>query len=392
MSDLLRRLTGQGRRRYPIVIDAAGGAEARLAAALREALPGVQRVGLLTDENVARLHLDRVSGALGAAGLTLCPVVVPAGEGAKRLAEVERVASLLLQGGVDRRCALFALGGGVVSDLGGFVAATLSRGIPWAVAPTTLLSQVDAAVGGKTAVNLPMGKNLVGAFHDPSLVYADLTTLGTLPQRHIGAGLGEGLKHALLIGDELLVQLETQAEALRGGDPALLLELVERSCRYKAAVVAADPEERDDSGGRALLNLGHTVGHALETASAEEDAASPGGPLLHGEAVALGLLAAARVSARLHGDAPPLEARLRRVLPRLGLPVDLDRRLWAAPGALRPRVAAALGLDKKRAGAEIRYVVLPRPGQARLQPLTVPRLLELLLPAEPERVMQEESP
>lgn len=381
--------------RYPVYIDAAGptdkAADAvadRLVARLLLVLPALAsgpraaRLGLVTDENVARLHLPRYQAALARRGITPVTAVIPAGEAHKSLMQVERVAGLLLAGGVDRGSALLSLGGGLVSDLTGFVAATLLRGVPWAAVATTLLSQADAAIGGKTAVNLPAGKNLIGAFHHPRLVFADVSALATLPPGELCSGLGEVLKHALLLGEAEVALLEAQAEAARAGDPALLQALLRGCAAYKGRVVAADPEERDPRGGRMLLNLGHTIGHALETASA----AGPE-PLRHGEAVALGLVAMARVSARRFPDsgaACALPERLSRLLPRLGLPTDLDRRLFDpdTEGLAAP-VHAALLLDKKRAAEVLRFIALRRPGDAVPLDVTVPELLDALHTADP---------
>jgi 3-dehydroquinate synthetase len=248
------------------------------------------------------------------------------------------------------------------------VASVLFRGIPCAQAPTTLLAMVDSSVGGKTGVNLPSGKNLVGTFHQPLLVFADLSTLATLSPRDLSSGLGELAKHALLDGGNLLERLEAGAEAAARGDGQTLAPLVAESCAYKARVVAADEREQSPSGGRALLNLGHTVGHALETHSHRE-----GEPLRHGEAVGLGLLAAARVGQATGPDAEPgLEARIASLLARLGLPTDLDARL--SREALAP-----IAVDKKRAGARVRYVSLPRRGAARMVAIEPARLTDLLL-------------
>lgn len=368
---------------YPVRLDAAPFAEERLCDALLAALPGLgggARLALLTDENVARLHLPRVQDALRRRGVPVLLAVVPPGEGSKTLAQVERTAMDLLSAGIDRGAALLALGGGVVSDLGGFVAATLLRGIPWAAAPTTLLAQADAAIGGKTAVNLPLGKNLVGAFHPPRLVYADLSTLATLPRRELASGLGEVVKHALLIGQDLLSFLRAHAEAARAGDPQVLKVLVHRSCQYKAAVVAADPQEQDPEGGRLLLNLGHTVGHALEIATATAAASTSGAPpLTHGEAVGLGLCAAARIGHGLGLTPPGLEQELRELLTSLGLPTDLDDRLFPGPGGREEeRAAEALLLDKKRVGDRVRFIVPLRPGCCQVVSLERSQLLLLL--------------
>jgi 3-dehydroquinate synthase len=350
-------------RSYSIVIDAAPGAEERLAAEVAPRAAG--GLGLLTDETVARLHGPRVEQALRARGLDPARVTVPDGEGSKSLRTVETVAEALAQRGLDRRAALLALGGGVVGDLGGFVASVFLRGVTVIQAPTTLLAQVDASVGGKTGVNLPSGKNLVGTFHQPALVYADVTALATLSPRDLASGLAEVVKHGAIASAELFELLERRAEAARAGDPELLEELVERSCAIKAAVVAAD-ERETGAGGRERLNFGHTVGHALETASLAA------APLRHGEAVALGMLAAARVGARLGlGDAT-LEARLAPLLGRLGLPVDLDAHL-------SPAVLARVGVDKKRAGGRVSFVLVDRIGSSLVTPLAPAELEQILL-------------
>ncbi len=253
----------------------------------------------------------------------------------------------------------------MVGDLGGFIASIFLRGIACVQVPTTLLAQVDAAVGGKTAVNLPAGKNLVGTFHQPLLVYADVTALATLPPRELASGLAEVVKHGAIADPDLLAVLEAQAERARAGDPELLAALVTRSCQIKAEVVMADERERA-SGKRALLNFGHTIGHALEA-----DSLAGPEPLRHGEAVALGMLAAARVGARLGAGDAGLEARLRALLGRLGLPTDFERRL-------APQVLARIAVDKKRAGGEIAFVIVERAGAARLERLGAERLREIL--------------
>jgi 3-dehydroquinate synthase len=355
-------------RSYPIFVDAEPGAEARLADELVARAGAAATVGLLTDETVARLHRARFAGALSARGLTVVPVVVPDGESAKSMARAAEVAEAWTRGGLDRRAWVMALGGGVVGDLGGFVASILFRGVRCVQVPTTLLAQVDASVGGKTAVNLPSGKNLVGTFHQPELVYADVTTLATLAPRDRASGLAEVVKHGVIASPELLELVERRAEEACAGDPALLGELVARSCAIKAEVVAHDEREQAE-GGRARLNFGHTVGHALESASQEGDA-----PLRHGEAVALGMLAAARVGAAHGCGDPTLEARLTSLLERLGLPTDLDRRLDAS-------VLARVGVDKKRAGGRLLLVVVERVGQASLLAVEPARLGEILLAA-----------
>ncbi len=339
---------------------------ARLA---RVAPPARAAVGLVTDETVGRLHLPRYRAALQQAGYRLREVVVPDGEAAKTMQRAAEVADAFARD-LDRRSTVVALGGGAVGDLAGFVASILFRGVAFVQAPTTLLAQVDASVGGKTGVNLPSGKNLVGTFHQPRFTFADLSALATLDARDVASGLAELAKHALLDGGALLARLEAEAERARAADPALLAELVAASCAIKERVVAADEREQDPAGGRLLLNLGHTVGHALESDSHRRPR-HPQDPLRHGEAVALGLVAAARVSRALAGAPAALEACVASLLARLGLPVDLDRRLTAD-------ALAAIAVDKKRAGADVRFVALQQPGAPRVVAVAPARLAELL--------------
>ena len=362
--------------RYHVLVDTHLDAAQHFAARLaRIAPPGRTRVGLVTDENVERLHGTRYLAALQKRGFRVMSAIVPAGEESKSLGRVEEVCEALALGGLDRRSLVVALGGGVVGDLAGFVAAILFRGIAWAHVPTTLLAQVDASVGGKTGVNLVPGKNLVGAFHQPSLVLADVGSLATLDARDLRSGLGEIVKHAFLEGGALLERIEARADDARAGDRTLLAELIASSVELKARIVAADERESLPDGGRALLNLGHTIGHALETASARdpETHGLEGTPLRHGEAVALGLLAAARLGKELLDEHPDLEPRLVTLLGRLGLPVDLDERLK------RPLALAAITLDKKRAGGQLRLVLLEKPGAAKVIAVDTARVRTLLV-------------
>lgn len=268
---------------------------------LSEVLPQ-KRAMIVTDETVAALHLPALRGALQAAGIDAGVIVVPPGEASKSLAGFAHVTDALLAARVERRSTVIALGGGVVGDLAGYAAASVMRGLPFVQIPTTLLAQVDSSVGGKTGINTTFGKNLIGAFHQPLAVLADTTALATLPVRELRAGYAEILK-AGLIGDRALFDwCLLQGEALVGGDPGLLAEAVARACAFKAAIVIDDEREEKPSGGRALLNLGHTFAHALE-AELRYD-----GRLLHGEAVAIGLGLAMRLSARLgHCDAADAE-------------------------------------------------------------------------------------
>jgi 3-dehydroquinate synthase len=272
-------------------------------------------------------------------------IELPPGEASKSFAVYERVCTELVARGLDRGSAIVALGGGVVGDLAGFVAATLFRGIPFVQLPTTIVAMTDAAIGGKTAVDLPAGKNLVGAFWQPRLVACGLGTLATLPARERRAGFGELWKYALLDGPELWRAVLACAPWAAGPDdaavPPAMRDVIDRSIAYKAAIVGRD--ERELTGHRALLNLGHTVGHAIESAS--------DGRLLHGEAVGLGLVAACRVSAAVSGTRADLATEVERALEASGLPADLDP--W-----LTDDVLARLQVDKKRVGAGLRFIAI----------------------------------
>ncbi len=329
--------------------------------------------GLLTDDGVPEAHVDAVAASLAAAGFPAARVVVPCGEAQKSLARVAEVCEAFARAGLDRGSPIVAVGGGVVTDLGGLVASLLFRGVPWAAVPTTLCGQVDAAVGGKTGVNLPSGKNLAGAFWQPSVVLADIDSLATLSARELRAGLAEVVKCAVIADAPLFARLHALAPRLAGhsttqadlpvlaADPEALAEAVRRAVAVKALLVAAD--ERETGNARRLLNFGHTVGHALESAS--------GFALRHGEAVALGMVAAARVSARLGVCAPEIEALLCALLSRLGLPTDLDDALARLP-------LGALAVDKKRSGGKIQFVAVETIGRAKSLPIDASALVEML--------------
>jgi 3-dehydroquinate synthase len=356
-------------RSYRILIDPDEGAEERLADEIHRRAGGA-RIGLLTDETVAGLHWPRIEGALTQRGLRVATVVVPDGENSKSLGRAELVAQAWAKAGLDRKSIVVALGGGVVGDLGGFVASVFLRGVPYVQVPTTLLAQVDSSVGGKTGVNLPSGKNLVGTFYQPMLVYADLTTLQTLDARDIAAGLAELVKHGAIADAGLFELIEQRVDAARAGDPGFLAQLIARSCAIKAEIVAADERETAidlPGGGRARLNFGHTVGHAIESASAHTAA-----PLRHGEAVGLGMLAAARLGAALGLGDRTLEARLTSLCHGLGLPTDLDRWLTAA-------VLERVTVDKKRAGNRINLILVDRLGSSLVAPVEPQRIGEILL-------------
>ncbi|MDH5823512.1 3-dehydroquinate synthase [Luteimonas sp. RD2P54] len=320
-------------------------------AALAATLCGRQ-VLVISDDTVAPLYAARVEAALRAAmpGLAVAGFVIPAGEASKTLAWFGRAIDALAALGARRDACVYALGGGVVGDLAGFAAACWMRGIDCVQLPTTLLAMVDSSVGGKTAVDLPQGKNLVGAFHPPRAVLADTAVLRTLPPRELRAGLAEVVKYGALGDAAFLDWLQAHADALLAMEPAALAEAVARSCTHKARIVARDPFEH---GERALLNFGHTFGHAIETEQGY-------GGLNHGEAVAVGMVLAARLSEGL-GLAPAADTlRLRTLLARFGLPVDV-------PAGLDPEALLAhMRLDKKATAGGLRFIVWDGAGRARV--------------------------
>lgn len=271
-------------------------------------------VAVVTDRNVAALHLPAFTASLQHEGIETRPIVLDPGEGTKSFQGLETLCSALLSAGIDRGGLIVALGGGVVGDLTGFAAGVLKRGVDFVQIPTTLLAQVDSSVGGKTAINTREGKNLVGIFHQPRIVIADISVLSTLPKRELRAGYAEVVKYGALGDAEFFRWLETNGASALAGDSDKLEYVVAQSCRKKADIVARDERE---SGERALLNLGHTFGHALEAATGYSSR------LLHGEAIAIGMVLAFRLSARLHlapaADAERLSAHLRN----MGLPASI---------------------------------------------------------------------
>jgi shikimate kinase/3-dehydroquinate synthase len=339
-------------RAYEILVGP--GLLARAGTLMAPRLPA-PRVAIVTDSHVAALHLPALQAALAAGGIAVAAVaVVPPGEASKSLGQVQAVLEQLLAAGVDRRTGIVALGGGVVGDLAGFVAAICLRGLPFIQMPTSLLAQVDSSVGGKTGVNLALGKNLVGAFHQPRLVLADTGVLATLPPRELRAGYAEVAKHGLLQG-ALWDWCEAHGARAVAGDPVALAHAVLESCRLKGGVVAADEREELPEGGRALLNLGHTFGHALEAEAGYD------GGLLHGEAVAVGLGLAASLSARLGHASQEWPSRVMAHLTEVGLPArlaDLPRRFGTA--ALIGRMRK----DKKARDGAMRFVLLRGAGEA----------------------------
>jgi shikimate kinase/3-dehydroquinate synthase len=354
-------------RSYDILVGE--GLLARAGSLMAPVLPA-RRVVVVTDQSVAPLHLPALRAGLETAGVEVLAVVeVPPGEASKSFAQLERVVEAALAAGADRRTAVVALGGGVVGDLAGFAAAAALRGLPFIQVPTTLLAQVDSSVGGKTGINLALGKNLVGAFHQPLLVLADTGVLATLPARELRAGYAEVAKHGLLQG-ALWDWCEAEGARAVAGDPVALAHAVLESCRLKAGVVAADEREESAEGGRALLNLGHTFGHALEAECGY------GGTLLHGEAVAVGLGLAAALSALLGHCAQELPGRVIAHLQDCGLPArigELPRGFSAA--ALMGRMRK----DKKVRDGAMRFVLLRGPGEAFTTADVSPQTVESLL-------------
>ena len=324
------------------------------------------RCVVVTNPVVGPLHAPGLLAHLEAEGWEPTLLEIPDGEERKNLETWGTLVERLLEARVDRRTPVLALGGGVTGDTVGFAAASALRGLPLVQLPTSLLAMVDSSVGGKTGVNTRHGKNLVGAFYQPRLVWAALHTLGTLPAEELRCGLGEVVKHAVLEGEDALVDCEAQAERLIAADPEALEVVVARSVRTKAAVVAADPLE---SGVRATLNLGHTLGHAIEAVTGY-------GRVRHGEAVMIGLCAVARFSAgRGWLRAPDLPSRLEKLGSQLGLPVR------APDGVTRDALIDAVGFDKKRLRATIRIVAPRAPGDVVLHDLPideVPALVQAL--------------
>ncbi|MBM3566723.1 MAG: 3-dehydroquinate synthase, partial [Alphaproteobacteria bacterium] len=316
-----RLRVGLGERAYDIVIG-----EDLIARAGDHVRPllTLPRTVVVTDENVARLHLDALRRSLEGAGIASETVILPPGEKTKGFAHLEILTERILALGIERSSTLIALGGGVIGDITGFAAAVLLRGIDFIQIPTTLLAQVDSSVGGKTGIDTRHGKNLVGAFHQPRLVLADIGVLDTLPKREILAGYAETAKYGLINDPALFAWLEANGAGVVSGDRAARRHAVRISYAAKAAIVAADETEKNV---RALLNLGHTFGHALEAETGYGEA------LLHGEAVAIGMVMAFDFSVRL-GLCPPADAeRARRHLAAVGLPVDiraLRRNDWSA--------------------------------------------------------------
>lgn len=341
--------------RYPIYIGESLYADAaRIVAHLPQ-----KKAAIITNETIAPLYLAPLQAALEAAGVAVTPVILPDGEAYKTWETLNLIFDALLGARAERKTTLIALGGGVIGDMTGFAAACYQRGAPFIQIPTTLLAQVDSSVGGKTAINHPLGKNMIGAFYQPRAVLADMAVLDTLPERELSAGLAEVIKYALLGDVQFLAWLEQHIEALRARDRATLAEAVRHCCQMKADIVGEDEKE---TGVRALLNLGHTFGHAIEAGMGY-------GAWLHGEAVAAGMVLAAETSRLLGWISEADVARVTALIERAGLPTlspDLGVDAWISH----------MGHDKKVEEGQLRFVLLRQLGQAVIEkgvPLAVLR-------------------
>ena len=316
-----------------------------------QGLPSAAQAVIVTNTTVGPLYAQRLQDGLAAHYRRVSVLVLPDGEAHKTWETLNRIFDHLLAAGCDRRTVLFALGGGVVGDMTGFAAACYMRGVPYVQVPTTLLAQVDSSVGGKTAINHPLGKNMIGAFYQPSRVVCDLASLDTLPPRELAAGLAEVIKYGPIADAAFLDWIDDHLDALLARDAAALSHAVGRSCEIKAWVVGQDERE---SGLRAILNFGHTFGHAIEAGLGY-------GQWLHGEAVGCGMLMASDLSARLGLVPDAFVARMRRLLLRAGLPVR-------APAIGVDRFMALMRIDKKAEAGEIRFLVIEALGRAGVRP------------------------
>ncbi len=346
----MRRLTvGLGARSYPILI---GAGVLSAEDSIRSALPlqAKAKVMIVTNTTIATLYLDPLRSTLKKVGAGETAIILPDGEIHKNWESLNLIYEAMLEARCDRSTTLVALGGGVIGDLAGFAAATYQRGIAFIQIPTTLLSQVDSSVGGKTGINHARGKNMIGAFWQPKLVLSDTDTLRTLSAREFSSGLAEVIKYGLIRDLPFLDWLETNLDKLIQRDAAALAYAIERSCANKAEVVAGDELEMAKDGGRALLNLGHTFGHAIETGLGY-------GEWLHGEAVAVGTVMAADLSRRLGWLSETDVARVRRLLQRAGLPV-------VGPDFDASRYLDLMSHDKKVIAGRLRLVLLRRLGEA----------------------------
>ncbi|HRA28608.1 MAG TPA: 3-dehydroquinate synthase [Acinetobacter johnsonii] len=331
-----------GERRYPIFI----GSDLDPKALLEPYIRGCQ-VMIVSNKTVAPLYLARYVAAIEALGKTVATCTLPDGEKYKNIEHLNLIFDALLASGFNRDCTVLALGGGVIGDMAGFASACFQRGVYFIQVPTTLLSQVDSSVGGKTGINHPLGKNMIGAFQQPQVVLADMSQLKTLPARELSAGLAEVIKYALLGDADFLAWLEQHMDALVQGDEAALAEAVYRSCAHKARIVANDEKEQ---GERALLNLGHTFGHAIESYLGY-------GEWLHGEAVATGMVMAADLSQRMGWISAEDLARTKNIIQRANLPI-------VCPQIPLDDFLAYMAHDKKVLNGQLRLVLMQAVGQA----------------------------
>lgn len=351
---------GLGERSYPIHIGSGLLAHAEL---LKSHLPK-GRVAIVTNTTVAPLYLEKLQETLGLLGVNSVTVILNDGEVYKTSETLNQIYDALLTHRCERSTPLIALGGGVIGDMTGFAAACYLRGVPFIQIPTTLLSQVDSSVGGKTGINHPLGKNMIGAFYQPQLVLADISTLNTLPDKELSAGLAEVIKYGLIRDLPFLEWLEQNMDKLLARDPEALQYAVFRSCQNKAEVVAADERE---GGERALLNLGHTFGHAIESGMGY-------GCWLHGEAVAAGTIMAADLSQRMGWISEADVERVRTLFVRANLPV-------ISPDLGVEKYLEFMGHDKKVEGGKLRFVLLKQIGHAVIEGNVPPALLQQTLEA-----------
>lgn len=337
-------------RSYDILVGE--GLLARAAEFIEPVLPG-KRVIIVHDEKLGE-YATTLEKSLTGAGITYARIAVPQGEGSKSFARLEWLCNEILKTTPDRKTTILALGGGVIGDLAGFAASVLLRGLPFIQIPTTLLAQVDSSVGGKTAINAEAGKNLIGSFYQPLLVLAGLDTLKTLPPRERRAGYAEIIKYGLIMDPEFYAWCLQNAEKLLGGDTAALTHAVTESCNHKAQIVGADEKE---SAARALLNFGHTFGHALEAETGMSDT------LMHGEAVAIGMVMACRLSAKMNLISPQVELELTAHFRQIGMPATLAdiRHPWNAES-----IASHFVADKKAEAGTLTFIVLDEVGKARV--------------------------
>lgn len=323
------------------------------AALFKQALPAsTRRVMIVSNTTIAPLYASTLHATLANLGLDVLAVTLPDGEAYKDWQTLNLIFDALLEHACDRQTTLVALGGGVVGDIAGFAAASYQRGVPFIQVPTTLLAQVDSSVGGKTGVNHPRGKNMIGAFYQPKLVVIDTETLNTLPMRELRAGVAEIIKYGAALDHAFFAWLEEHVDALLARDANALIHAIRRSCEIKAQVVADDEFETNKQGGRAILNFGHTFGHAIETAMGY-------GAWLHGEAVACGMVLAADFSAA-HGALPASVAkRIRALVARAGLPTEL-------PQVTSAELIAHMSRDKKNSDGRIKLILLDDLARARI--------------------------